>query len=353
MTKTRILPLFGEGGGGGQGIQGPAGPQGIQGTDGAATMQGYQGLQGISGTDGVGIQGLQGFAGIDGSNGLQGLQGYEGISVQGIQGAAGADAVGIQGIQGAAGSEPTKIELMTLPMEALVEFYQATLAGTMRDFSQYTANGYTIINAYQFNPGWTVNVPDTLGGGTYTTDGTEVALLLNHTFYAVGVRDHEDSKYISEWITLFSPTIVATYGEPLNLGYELGNGTGIQGIQGIQGAAGGGSSSNAWYGTQAQFDALQHPDPDTDYFISDKIEFDEITGVPAFATQSDIDTAKDEVLSEVHEDFEHLHGEYMSMQQFQAITPKENYNYFIEGSTIEMVVTFTDETTATYNVVVD
>ena len=132
----------------------------------------------------------------------------------------------------------------------------------------------------------------------------------------------------------------------------MGNGTGVQGIQGIQGPAGGGSSSNAWYGTQTEFNALQHPDPDTDYFISE-IRFDEIKGVPAFATQSDIATAKDEVLSEVHEDFEHLHGEYMSMQQFQAITPKENYNYFIEGSTIEMVVTFSDETTATYNVVVD
>ncbi len=44
---------------------------------------------------------------------------------------------------------------------------------------------------------------------------------------------------------------------------------------------------------------------------------------------------------------------YGSMPEFQAITPKENHNYFIEGNTIEMVVTFTDKTTATYNVVVD
>lgn len=329
MTKTRILPIFGEGGSGAQGAQGMQGPAGADG------VQGYRGFQGIAGVDG-----LQGFTGI------QGIAGADGI-----QGVAGAD--GIQGIQGPAGGAASKIDLLTLPMESLVEFYQATLAGTMRDFSQYTANGYTIINAYQFNSGWTVNVPSSLGGGTYTTDGTEVALLLNHTFYATGVIGQEDSKYINEWITLFSPTIVATYGEPINLSYDLGNGTGIQGIQGIQGAAaGGGSSSNAWYGSQAEFNALQHPDTDTDYFISE-IKFDEIKGVPAFATQSDIDTAKDEVLSEVHEDFEHLHGEYMSMQQFQAITPKENYNYFIEGSTVEMVVTFSDETTATYNVVVD
>lgn len=325
MTKTRILPIFGEGGGGAQGAQGMQGPAGADG------VQGYRGFQGIAGIDG-----LQGFTGI------QGIAGADGI-----QGIAGAD--GIQGVQGPAGGTASKIELLTLPMETLVEFYQAVLAGTMRDFSQYTANGYTIINAYKFNAGWEVDV---FSGGTYTTDGTEVALLLDHTFHATGVRYHEDSKYINESITLFSPTIVMTYGAPLSLAYSLGNGTGVQGIQGIQGPAGGGSSSNAWYGSQLEFNALQHPDPDTDYFISE-IKFDEIKGVPAFATQSDIDTAKDEVLNEVHEDFEHLHGEYMSMQQFQAITPKENYNYFIEGSTIEMVVTFSDETTATYNVVVD
>lgn len=128
---------------------------------------------------------------------------------------------------------------------------------------------------------------------------------------------------------------------------------GIQGITGLQGPAGEGGGSSAWYGSMAQFQAIAHPDENTDYYISDTISYNELKDKPNFASLQDINEAKNDVLYEVREDFEHLHGQYMTMQQFQAITPKENYNYFIEGNTIAMVVTFTDQTTATYNVVVD
>ena len=264
MTQTRILPLFGEGGGGGQGIQGPAGPQGMQGTDGAATMQGYQGLQGISGTDGVGIQGLQGFAGIDGSNGLQGLQGYEGASVQGIQGAAGADAVGIQGIQGVAGTD-----------------------------------------------------------GLQGADGAQ--------------------------------------------GIQGATGTGIQGIQG---AAGSGGGSNAWYGTQAQFDALQTLDLDTTYYIQDKLNFSEIEGSidyseianrpislgqlinsPGYQTKNDVKTLIEKAIDEnIPKEKWVTQAEYDLLVANNML--EGGVKYHIEGpqTTLQMVVTFTDETTATYDV---
>lgn len=128
---------------------------------------------------------------------------------------------------------------------------------------------------------------------------------------------------------------------------------GIQGITGLQGPAGEGGGSSAWYGSMAEFQAITHPDENTDYYISDAISYNELKDKPTFASMRDVNEAKNDVLYEVREDFEHLHGQHMTMQQFQAITPKENCNYFIEGNTIAMVVTFTDQTTATYNVVVD
>jgi hypothetical protein len=201
-------------------------------------------------------------------------------------------------------------------------------------------------------------------------NGTEVALLLNHTFHATGVRDNDDTKYINEWITLFSPTIVMTYGEPLNLDYSLGNGTGIQGIQGIQGAAGGGSSSNAWYGSQAEFNALQHPDPDTTYYIQDKLNFSEIEGSidysqianrpislgqlinsPGYQTKNDVKTLIEKAIDEnIPKEKWVTQAEYDLLVANNML--EGGVKYHIEGpqTTLQMIVTFTDETTATYNV---
>ena len=121
------------------------------------------------------------------------------------------------------GGSSAKIELMTLPLADLVTFYQATLAGTMKDFSQYTANGYPLINAYRMNAG--VEIP--WQGGTYTTDGTEVALMMNQKAYMAA--DGDSVSEISQFITLFSPTIVQTYGATIDLKnsiYErIGNAT--------------------------------------------------------------------------------------------------------------------------------
>lgn len=116
-------------------------------------------------------------------------------------------------------------------------------------------------------------------------------------------------------------------------------------------AAGGG---NAWYGTQWEFDHLQNKDADTDYFISDKLDYNtDLKNTPnlgAYATKSEVNTKNTEQDTAIAGK---MSGHFMTQQEFEQISPKEGDNYFIQGDTIELVVTFTDQTTATYNVVVD
>lgn len=126
-------------------------------------------------------------------------------------------------------------------------------------------------------------------------------------------------------------------------------------------AAGGGC--NAWYGTQAQFDALGTYDDDTDYFITDKLDYNkDIKNKPNlsdYVTTSTLSSAVDELdaknLEQDASIAEKLSGEFITQQEFDAMgqAVPEGKNYFIEGNTVEMVVTFQDQTTATYNVVVD
>lgn len=112
--------------------------------------------------------------------------------------------------------------------------------------------------------------------------------------------------------------------------------------------------SNAWYGTQWEFDHLQNKDADTDYFISDKIDYNtDIVNKPdlsSYATKTEVNTKNTEQDSAIASK---ISGLFMTQQEFEQITPKEGDNYFIQGDIIEVVVTFTDQTTATYNVVVD
>mgnify|MGYP007022355549 CR=1 FL=1 len=118
--------------------------------------------------------------------------------------------------------------------------------------------------------------------------------------------------------------------------------------------SGGGGSQ--WFGTQTQFDNLGTYDDDTDYFISDKIDYNtDIKHKPdltVYATKTEVNTKN---ASQDAEIAGKLSGVFMTQQEFDALgnNVHEGQNYFIEGSTIQMVVTFTDQSTATYNVVVD
>lgn len=115
-----------------------------------------------------------------------------------------------------------------------------------------------------------------------------------------------------------------------------------------------GGGGNAWYGTQAEFDALGTYDDDTDYFVSDKIDYSEIANAPSlnvYAKKSEVNTKNSEQDAAIAGK---MSAQFMTQQEFDIATGlKEGTNIFIEGNTIEMVVTFTDQTTATYNVVVD
>lgn len=115
------------------------------------------------------------------------------------------------------------------------------------------------------------------------------------------------------------------------------------------------SGGNAWYGTQAQFDALGTYDDDTDYFISDMIDYSEIANTPnlsTYATKSEVNTKNIEQDAAISTK---MSGYFMTQQEFDALGQNvpEGDNYFIEGTTVPMVVTFQDQTTATYNLVVD
>lgn len=156
----------------------------------------------------AGIQAIQGIQGTAGTNGVDGFQGIQGI----------------MGIQGASGGGGSKIELTTLPMQDLLQFYQDTFAGTMKDFSQYTAGGYPLINAYKMNAGWVVDTSYLTGteGTTYTTDGTEVAIVMNQKVNAVGSQWNETQRNLYTYITLFSPTIYQTYGQTIDMDIKIG-----------------------------------------------------------------------------------------------------------------------------------
>ena len=126
--------------------------------------------------------------------------------------------------------------------------------------------------------------------------------------------------------------------------------TGAQGADGAQGISG---SPDTWYGTQSEFDALQNYEGNHQYFISDPLTWDEILYKPnlnKYATKNLVYNQYNEVNAELETKLE---AEFLSVQEFNSIQPVENKNYFIEGNTIQMVVTFTDDTTATYNIVID
>lgn len=126
------------------------------------------------------------------------------------------------------------------------------------------------------------------------------------------------------------------------------------------------SGENDWYGTQAEFDALPTKDVDTNYFISDKIDYSEIANTPTFPTkvsqlQNDIGYAlKWKVDKDIYSAIKEYDSktkwvtaaEYAAMEL--AGTLEDGVAYHIEGpqTAIQMVVTFTDQSTATYDVYV-
>lgn len=154
----------------------------------------------------------------------------------------------------------------------------------------------------------------------------------------------------------------------------------------------GGSGRDSWYGTQAQFDAIgvDNLDPDTDYYISGNIDWNDIDNKPTIPTRYSQLTNDKGYLSRTEIDRKlnnaaKVIGErnvFVTQAQFDALQQagqlNENFTYYIEGdgiqanwnesdttsaayiqnkptipsTTVAMEVTFTDQTTQTYNVYV-
>lgn len=118
---------------------------------------------------------------------------------------------------------------------------------------------------------------------------------------------------------------------------------------------GGSGGGNQWFGTQNEFDNLSTYDENTDYFIKDKIDYRyDISHTPnlnKYAIKSEVDSKNLEQDVKIAT----LNGsKFITQQEYDNLTDKqEGVNYFIEGNAVEMVVTFTDQSTATYYVMVD
>lgn len=126
---------------------------------------------------------------------------------------------------------------------------------------------------------------------------------------------------------------------------------------------------NDWFGTKEMFEAIPESeiDDNTNYYISDNLDYSQIDNTPFIPSrtseiQNDSDFTTNETLvlsiynlkKSIEESMVFCtESEYEEMSQ--AGTLKEDTKYIIQGTQnkIEMVVTFEDNTTATYNVYVE
>ena len=132
----------------------------------------------------------------------------------------------------------------------------------------------------------------------------------------------------------------------------------------------GGNTRDTWYGSQAQFDAIPENqlDENTDYYISGPVQWNDIAGKPTIPTavsQLENDsqyTSLPTVKSEINKALR-VFGDrvqYVTQSEFDSLSQsgalKDDVTYFIQDSTdntIQMDVTFSDNTTATYNVYIN
>lgn len=126
---------------------------------------------------------------------------------------------------------------------------------------------------------------------------------------------------------------------------------------------------NDWFGTKEMFDAIPENelDDDTNYYIADRLDYSDIANTPSipartsqiindsdFTTNEAVNLAIYTAKKAVEDSFVFCtQSEYDAMSL--AGTLKEDTKYVIQGTQtkLEMVVTFTDQSTATYNVYVE
>ena len=327
-----------------------------------AQVQTLQGIQGIKGTDGTnGLQGIQGVKGSDGINGAQGIQG-----IRGDDGKNGNDGLqGIQGIQGVSGGGSTRYDISTKSQAELADFYQNwqtimasndvyfgvyPVVSVNPAYTQMDIGGMTVdvmLVEYNLQLGFVNDMPNIVSGkagawyilpngmgGDYTAE----MLFASKDYVDNGLQGKQDTLTAGEGISIQGTTISAT---------------------------GGGGGGSAWYGTQAEFDALQSVDTNTDYFISDPISWNEIADKPNVPTKiSELPNDEGYVTDKEMKNYinekkiMHIvnsHNWYGTQAEYEALqTLNPDTNYHIEGDevSLQMTFTFTDSTQAVYDVFV-
>lgn len=111
-----------------------------------------------------------------------------------------------------------------------------------------------------------------------------------------------------------------------------------------------GGASNDWYGSQAQFDAIQNKDADTNYWISDRIRYSELLDAPDVYTKAQVDAADREIDNKL---LTKPTFHFLTEQEYSTVTKYEGDVYAIEGQTVQLTFTLSDNTTVTHNFVID
>ena len=125
---------------------------------------------------------------------------------------------------------------------------------------------------------------------------------------------------------------------------------GPQGPQGETGPQGPAGEVKGWYGTQEQFNIIENYDDETTYYIENPIKYSEIADTPDlthFATHAELNIINAKLDSKEEDIF-------LTQQEFDSLPNKrEGVAYMIEGETVALTFTFSDQTSVTYNVVID
>ena len=345
-----------------KGSDGINGAQGIQGTAGTNGVDGAQGIQGIKGDDGVnGVDGSQGIQGVKGSDGINGSQGIQGI--RGDDGKNGNDGLqGIQGIQGASGGG-TRYDISTKSQAELAEFYQNWQ--TIMASNDVYVGEYPVTAVIQEYPvqGYTALLVEYNIKFALEADATTQTELVKGDVGAWYILPNGINGEYSANVTMPSKDYVDAVANTKQDTLTAGEGISIQGT--TISATGGGGGGSAWYGTQAEFNALQSVDFDTDYFISDPITWAEIADKPNVPTKiSELTNDEGYVTDKEMKNYinerkiMHIvnsHNWYGTQAEYEALqTLNPDTNYHIEGDevSLQMTFTFTDSTQAVYDVFV-
>ena len=278
------------------------------------------------------------------------------------------------------------IEVTDMTTEELVDFY--TNYATLLEQNTYVVNGYTFttltvtdpqagtVLVLEYNP----QFKDQAAGATAGTIDVVVSVLY---IVANGVTSTNTLTYtVPENRSLATVAKSGSYNDLSNkpsiptvndstITFEDSEGTTIDSFTLNQSSnktitihSGGGG--NAWYGSMEELEAIPQNeiDPDTDYFVYDKIDYTEITNTPVIPSrnsqlQNDSNYMDNiSVYRQIRKAVDYMENKdiWLTKAEYDALQLagklEEDKNYHIEHNvdTLEMVVTFTDQTTATYNV---